>query len=112
TYYLEFSGPLENIPEGYLFLWPLEDFRSNNGTLLATPECPAYWALDPSGGRRLYPENASNLGFPSLQFTMEAEVSSWPENVYKALSRFHAGKGFDPNSQDIARHLAHPLYEL
>ncbi|KAJ7104851.1 hypothetical protein C8R44DRAFT_564569, partial [Mycena epipterygia] len=112
TYYLEFSGPLENIPEGYLFLWPLEDFRSNNGTWLATPECPAYWSLDPSGGNRLCPEDASRLGFPSFEFKMDVHVFSWPENVYAALSRFHTGKGFDPNSQDIARHLGHPLYEV
>ncbi|KAJ7104879.1 hypothetical protein C8R44DRAFT_886905 [Mycena epipterygia] len=111
-YRLRLSGPLENLLEGYLFLCPLEDLRSNDGTWLVTTECPAYWSLNSSGGHRLCPEDASNLGFPSLEFTMQAEVSSWPENVYAALSRFHAGKGFDPNSQDIARHLGHPTLEL
>ncbi|KAJ7104863.1 hypothetical protein C8R44DRAFT_746126 [Mycena epipterygia] len=104
--------PLQNIPEGYLFLCPLEDFQSNNGTRLATPECPAYWSFDPAGGSRLCPEDASNLGFPSLEFNMDVHVRSWHENVYAALSRFHVGKGFDLNSQDIARHLGYPIFEL
>ncbi|KAJ7104838.1 hypothetical protein C8R44DRAFT_332464 [Mycena epipterygia] len=112
TYWLTFSGPLQNIPEGYLFLCPLEDFQSNNGTRLATPECPAYWSFDPAGGSRLCPEDASNLGFPSLEFNMDVHVRSWHENVYAALSHFHAGKGFDPNSPDIARHLGYPIFEL
>ncbi|KAJ7104868.1 hypothetical protein C8R44DRAFT_559322, partial [Mycena epipterygia] len=71
-----------------------------------------YWSLDPTGGSRLCPEDTSRLGFPSLEFKIEVHAFSWPENVYAALSRFHAGKGFDPNSQDIARHLGHPIFEL
>ncbi|KAJ7104832.1 hypothetical protein C8R44DRAFT_681630, partial [Mycena epipterygia] len=112
TYFLRFSGPVENLPEGYLFLCPLADLRSNDGTWLTTTECPVYWSLDPAGGSRLCPEDASRLGFPSFEFKMDVYGSSWPENVYAALSRFHMAKEFDPNSQDIARHLGHPLYEL
>ncbi|KAJ7760757.1 hypothetical protein B0H14DRAFT_3511064 [Mycena olivaceomarginata] len=33
-------------------------------------------------------------------------------NVYAGLRRFHQGKGFDPESQDVARHLGYPLYEF
>ncbi|KAJ7094186.1 hypothetical protein C8R44DRAFT_718600 [Mycena epipterygia] len=43
---------------------------------------------------------------------MDVYMLSWHQSVYEALSRFYAGKGFDPNSQDIARHLGYPLYEL
>ncbi|KAJ7104860.1 hypothetical protein C8R44DRAFT_564882, partial [Mycena epipterygia] len=102
----------ENVPEGYLFLCPLEDFQSNDGTYLATPELPAYWSLNPTGGSRLRPEDASRLGFQSFTLKLEAHGKSWPENVYAALGRFHAGKGFDPNSQDVAQHLGHPIFEL
>ncbi|KAJ7104875.1 hypothetical protein C8R44DRAFT_561038, partial [Mycena epipterygia] len=112
TYYLRFSGPVENLPEGYFFLCPLEDLRSNDGAWLATTEHPAYWSLDPTGGIRLCPEDASRLGFPFFEFKITVLVFSWPENVYAGFSRFHAGKGFDPNSQDIARHLGHQIYEL
>ncbi|KAJ7127728.1 hypothetical protein C8R44DRAFT_667171, partial [Mycena epipterygia] len=111
-YQLSFSGPLENLPEGYLFLCPLEDLRDNDGNFLRNPECLGYWSLNPSGIQRLSPEEASSLGFPSLELKMEVTAISWDESVYAALSRFHAGKGFDPNSQDIAQHLEYPLYEL
>ncbi|KAJ7486380.1 hypothetical protein B0H11DRAFT_2015954 [Mycena galericulata] len=32
--------------------------------------------------------------------------------VYAGLRKFHTGKGFDPDSQDVARHLEQPLYKL
>jgi hypothetical protein len=43
---------------------------------------------------------------------MKVHLLSWPESVYEGLSRFHAAKGFDPNGQDLARHLGQPLYEI
>ncbi|KAJ7094180.1 hypothetical protein C8R44DRAFT_718594 [Mycena epipterygia] len=109
---LEFSGTPEKIPEGYLFLCPVEHLRDEYGRWLLNPECPGYWSLDPSGSQRLSPEEASRLGFPAFKFEMEVALKSWHESVYAALSRFHAGKGFDPNSQDLARHLGQLLYEV
>ncbi|KAJ7094167.1 hypothetical protein C8R44DRAFT_547634, partial [Mycena epipterygia] len=99
-------------PEGYLFLCPIEHLRDENGRWVQNPACPAYWSLDPSGNQRLSPEEASGLGFPSFELEMTVDMKSWHESVYDALSRFHAGKGFNPNSQDLARHLGRPLYEL
>ncbi|KAJ7127723.1 hypothetical protein C8R44DRAFT_539361, partial [Mycena epipterygia] len=101
-----------NLPEGYLFLCPGEDLGDDTGRWLRNPECPAYWSLDPSGRQRLSTEKASRLGFPALKCDREIWGKSWDENVYAALSRFHAGQGFDPNTQDITRHLKYPLYEL
>ncbi|KAJ7095565.1 hypothetical protein C8R44DRAFT_553951, partial [Mycena epipterygia] len=100
------------LPQGFLFLCPLEGLRSHNGIWLRNPECPAYWSLDPSGSQRLNPEAASRLGFACLQLEMNVHGRSWHESVYTALSRFHVSKGFDPNGQEIARHLRQPLYEL
>ncbi|KAJ7078360.1 hypothetical protein C8R44DRAFT_565748, partial [Mycena epipterygia] len=100
-----------NLPEGYLCLCPLEDLQDCDGKWLQNPEYPAYWSLDPYGSQRLGSEEASSLGFPSLEFEMKVWMKYWPESVYTALSCFHAAKGFDPNSQDLARHLGHPLYE-
>ncbi|KAJ7127747.1 hypothetical protein C8R44DRAFT_545225, partial [Mycena epipterygia] len=100
-----FSGPSENLPEGYLFLCPLEDLQDDTGRWLRNPECPAYWSINPSGSQRLSPEEASRLGFPSLTLERVIWRRSWTENVYTALSHFHAAKGFDPNSQDLARNL-------
>ncbi|KAJ7094157.1 hypothetical protein C8R44DRAFT_552109, partial [Mycena epipterygia] len=99
-------------PEGYLFLCPAEHLRDENGRWLPNPECPAYWSLDPSGNQRPSPEEALGLGFPSLKLEMHVALNSWHKGVYEALSRFHAAKGFDPKSQDIARHFGYPLYEL
>ncbi|KAJ7127652.1 hypothetical protein C8R44DRAFT_564427, partial [Mycena epipterygia] len=102
----------ENLPEGYLFLCPMEDLRNNDGRWLPNPEFPAYWSLDPSGSRTLTPEETSKLGFPSLNLAMNVWARSWNESVYTAVGHFHAGKGFDLNSQDVAQYLGNPLYKL
>ncbi|KAJ7120211.1 hypothetical protein C8R44DRAFT_548551, partial [Mycena epipterygia] len=97
--------PPENLAEGYLFLCPLEDLRDDDGSWLPNPESPVYWSLNRSGSERLSAREASSLGFPCLEFEREVWVKSWDESVYAALSRFHVGKGFDPNGPDVARHL-------
>ncbi|KAJ7095653.1 hypothetical protein C8R44DRAFT_813575 [Mycena epipterygia] len=111
-YVLKFSIPPENLPEGYLFLCPLEDLRTENGTWITFSEHPAYWSLDSLGNQRLTQQEAANLGFPSLQLEVAVHGRSWHESVYAVLNRFHVGKGFNPNSPDIARHLEQPIYEL
>ncbi|KAJ7095561.1 hypothetical protein C8R44DRAFT_989486 [Mycena epipterygia] len=102
----------ENLSQSYLFLCPLEDLRCENGTWSRNPDCLAYWSLDPLGRQRLDREEASSLGFPALKLEINVSGYSWDESIYAALSYFHAGKGFDPNGQDVARHLGLPLYEL
>jgi hypothetical protein len=57
-------------------------------------------------------EETTRLGFPSLRRTTAVWVKSWDTSVYAGLRRFHHGKGFDPESQDLAHHLSHPIYEL
>lgn len=111
-YQLQLSPTPGTPPEGYLFLCPLEDLQSEEGAFTERPKCFAYWSLDSSGSERLRPEEASALGFPSLRWTRRILCRSWPESVYVGLSQFHAAKGFNVNSQDIARHLGHPLYEI
>ncbi|KAF7337102.1 hypothetical protein MVEN_02147800 [Mycena venus] len=98
-------------PEGFLFLCPVEDFRTGPSSF-SWPHCPAYWSLDPSGTERLGTEDALELGFPSIQFSTEISGLFWDNSVYDGLYQFHQGKGFDPNSRDIARHLGNPLYQL
>ncbi|KAJ7687125.1 hypothetical protein B0H17DRAFT_939679, partial [Mycena rosella] len=72
----------------------------------------AYWSLDPTGVKRLSAEAAESLGFPSFEFEMLVFGKSWGTNVYDGLRQFHEAKGFDPCSQDIARHLGCPLFQL
>ncbi|KAJ6540642.1 hypothetical protein B0H19DRAFT_896387, partial [Mycena capillaripes] len=71
-----------------------------------------YWSLDPSGGGRLSMEEASRIGFPSIEFSTSVHRKSWDGSVYAGLQTFHKAKGFDPESQDVAKHLGYPLFEL
>ncbi|KAJ7627503.1 hypothetical protein B0H17DRAFT_1024312 [Mycena rosella] len=110
-YRLTFSGP-NGLPPGYLFLCPLKYFHSHDPTCFPYPDFPAYWSLDPTGIERLSTEEATDLGFPSFEFKMMVIGFSWDSSAYDGLRAFHEAKGFDPYSQDVARHLGYPLYEL
>ncbi|KAF7353278.1 Transposon Tf2-12 polyprotein [Mycena sanguinolenta] len=104
-----------DIPEGYLFVCPPQDFRTHTEphvNLYQWPACPAYWSLDPSGADRLSTEDARNLGFPAIHIETMMSGDSWDRSVYEGLRRFHEGKGFDPDSREVARRLGYPLYEV
>ncbi|KAF7334341.1 hypothetical protein MSAN_02379000 [Mycena sanguinolenta] len=104
-----------DIPEGYLFVCPPEDFRTNtepHANLYQWPACPAYWSLDPSGADRVSTEDARILGFPAIHIETRMLGSSWDCSVYEGLRRFHEGKGFDPESREVARQLEYPLFEV
>ncbi|KAJ6566362.1 hypothetical protein B0H19DRAFT_1066673 [Mycena capillaripes] len=83
-------------PTGFLFLCPEKDFQIGPSSF-CWPDLPAYWSLDPSGVERLSAEEATDFGFPALELTTEISGSSWDNS-------------FDPESQDVARHLDLPLY--
>ncbi|KAJ7775526.1 hypothetical protein B0H16DRAFT_1713111 [Mycena metata] len=59
----------------------------------------------------LISHQATRLGFPGMKFETEITERSWDASVYAGLRQFHAAKGFDPDSQDVARHLGYALYE-
>ncbi|KAJ7035443.1 hypothetical protein C8F04DRAFT_530346 [Mycena alexandri] len=101
----------EDAPPSYLFLCPTTNFQT--GPLsFSWPDCPAYWSLDPSGLDRLTAEETTQLGFPSLRLTTQVHGYFWDTSVYAGLRQFHQAKGFDPESQDVARHMGYPLYQL
>ncbi|KAJ6522050.1 hypothetical protein B0H19DRAFT_1277498 [Mycena capillaripes] len=105
------SASRKEAPVGFLFLCPTEHFGT--GPLsFGWPECPAYWSLDPLGVERLTAEEATELGFPSFQLSTQIWTVSWDATVYTELRQFHKAKGFDPDSQDVARYLREPLYQL
>ncbi|KAJ6518445.1 hypothetical protein DFH09DRAFT_1373451 [Mycena vulgaris] len=99
------------IPSGYLFLCRFPSLPTGIPSHLRFPACPAYWSLDPSGAERLTTE-ADELGFPSLEFDMWANGRSWDERVYNGIRRFHEGKCYDPYSQDVARELGYPHFQV
>jgi sigma54-dependent transcription regulator len=57
-------------------------------------------------------EDATALGFPSISLSTKILGNSWDASVYAGLHQFHQAKGFDPDSQDVARHLGQSLYQL
>ncbi|KAF7349762.1 hypothetical protein MSAN_01703400 [Mycena sanguinolenta] len=103
--------PRQNPPDGYLFICSPTDFHTG-GSSVRWPDRPAYWSLYPSGSEPLSVEEASRLGFPPIQLTTRIGVKCWDETVYTGVRKFHAAKGFDPDSQDVARELGYLLYEL
>ncbi|KAJ7697867.1 hypothetical protein B0H17DRAFT_1051447 [Mycena rosella] len=55
---------------------------------------------------------AEQLGFPAINIELMLWGTSWDESVYKGTRQFHQAKGFDPDSQDVARELGYPLYAI
>ncbi|KAJ7615554.1 hypothetical protein FB45DRAFT_1008432 [Roridomyces roridus] len=93
-------------PNGYLFLCPPDHLR------FQLPECLWFWSLDPNGQPRLSADEANSHGFPAVHMEMDVSGQSWDAGVYVALREFHAAKGFDPHSQELAIHMGVPLYQL
>jgi hypothetical protein len=108
---IQISAAMEDGPSGYLFVCPIEDFQTGPSSF-RWPDFPAYWSRDPSGLEHFTTEVATRLGFPSIQLSMELWGRYWDTSVYAGLRQFHQGKGFDPDSQDVARHLGYPLFQL
>ncbi|KAF7337137.1 hypothetical protein MVEN_02151700 [Mycena venus] len=98
-------------PSGFLFLCPENHFQIRPSSF-AWPDSPAYWSLDSLGVNRLSTEEATRLGFPTIQPDTQIQGYHWGDSVYAGLRQFHQAKGFDPDSQDIAKHLEYPLFQL
>jgi hypothetical protein len=107
---IRISTATQDEPSSYLFLCPTEDFQTGSSSF-RWPDFLAYWSLDPAGRERLSEEEAIHSGFPSLRLETKLYGESWPASVYTGLHQFHQCKGFDPDSQDVARHLGDPLFQ-
>ncbi|KAJ6557991.1 hypothetical protein B0H19DRAFT_1261558 [Mycena capillaripes] len=105
------SDTTKRPPEGFLFLCPPTDFQTASSSL-CWPDFPAYWSLDPQGAERLSMKDATQLGFPSIVLITEIRGYSWDKSVYAGLRQFHQAKGFDPDSQEVARYLGESLYQI
>ncbi|KAK6981643.1 hypothetical protein R3P38DRAFT_3234080 [Favolaschia claudopus] len=92
---------------------PAQDFviESLEGpTSLKWPERVWYWSLDACGVEELSEERATELGFPTIELSIGIWTRSWDGFAYAGLREFHKGKGFDPESQDVAVQLNAPLF--
>jgi hypothetical protein len=108
---IQISATAQDSPPGYLFLCPAKDLQVGSSSF-RWPDCPASWSLDPEGVQCLSTDEATHLGFPSIQLSMEIEGWYWDASVYTGLRQFHQAKGFDPDGLDVARHLVVPLYQM
>ncbi|KAF8190660.1 hypothetical protein K438DRAFT_914088 [Mycena galopus ATCC 62051] len=111
SFKITISPTAKNSRSGYLFLCPDSEFHAGVSSL-RWPDRPAFWSLNPAGVERISPEEALRLGFPTIVPTIEAWGRSWDPSVYAGLRQFHQGKGFDSDSQDVARYLGEPLFRL
>ncbi|KAJ7198200.1 hypothetical protein C8J57DRAFT_1019789, partial [Mycena rebaudengoi] len=70
------------------------------------------WSFDRTDSTRLSTEEATRLGLPKIQ--LEAHITGfyWDTSVYAGLHQLHQGKGFDPETHNLARQLDYPLFEL
>ncbi|KAJ7509614.1 hypothetical protein B0H11DRAFT_1846685 [Mycena galericulata] len=110
---LEFRLRLkEHLPDGYLFLCPLNDLQAPVDGFFQITDSQAYWSLDTSGIQELSVEEALSLGFPAPVLQVELFGVNLREYEYSALRQFHQAKGFDPDSPDVARHLGYPFYQI
>ncbi|KAJ6464990.1 hypothetical protein C8R45DRAFT_840014 [Mycena sanguinolenta] len=73
---------------------------------------PSYWSFNPSGANPLAPEDAKTLILPIIHLETIMRGYFWDNGVYAGVRQFLLGKGFDPDNQDVARHLNYPLLEL
>ncbi|KAJ7036979.1 hypothetical protein C8F04DRAFT_1094016 [Mycena alexandri] len=114
NYHLRSSGFQTNIPAGYLFLCPTRNLQVSDDSPRFRPITfdDFYWSLDSSGVERLSLNQAQELDFPFIDFDMEIWGNSWDETIYAQLQKLHESKGFDPDSQDVAKELKFPLYQI
>ncbi|KAK6991873.1 hypothetical protein R3P38DRAFT_2803562 [Favolaschia claudopus] len=98
-----------SIDEAELFLPPLSAFLTPNGTHVQYPTQQPYW-FDPMRQEPLSGEEAEDLGLPAIELRIVVQTVYLDKSTLEHLREFHRGKGFDPDSQDIAKHLGHPLY--
>ncbi|KAJ7509633.1 hypothetical protein B0H11DRAFT_1960453 [Mycena galericulata] len=113
TQALYFHLPLKkHLPDGYLFLCPSNDLKTPGDGFFQITDCQAYWSLEASGIQKLSAEEAVSLGFPAPVLQVQLISENLGEYEYGTLRKFHQAKGFDPDSQDVARHLGYPLYQI
>ncbi|KAK6966783.1 hypothetical protein R3P38DRAFT_3152337 [Favolaschia claudopus] len=81
-----------------------------DSTRYGFPREEPYWSFDPRGNDRLSANEALNLGLPQARIDISVTHYFVDDAFLKDVHTFHARKGFDPDSQEIAEHLGLALY--
>ncbi|KAJ7818709.1 hypothetical protein B0H14DRAFT_1369514 [Mycena olivaceomarginata] len=98
----------------YLFLFPPQvEILDSQLTVINPPDAEKYyWAFDPAGLDQLTHEMAEDIGLPTPKFTIVPYGLLLEEDVTNLIREFHAAKGFDPESQDVAIAMRYPLLDI
>ncbi|KAJ7768010.1 hypothetical protein B0H14DRAFT_358721 [Mycena olivaceomarginata] len=98
----------------YLFLFPPQvKILDNQLTVINLPDAEKYyWAFDPAGLDQLTHEIAEDIGLPTPEFRIEPWGLLLEEEETNLIHEFHAAKGFDPESQDVAVVVRCPLVDI
>ncbi|KAK7063348.1 hypothetical protein R3P38DRAFT_2818264 [Favolaschia claudopus] len=99
-----------SLQEIFFFLPPARGFYTSDLTQCCFTTEEPYWSFDPSGNNRLSPNEALNLGLPQASLEIFVDQVFVDEALFKDLHTFHTMKGFNAESQEIAKHLGLPLY--
>ncbi|KAJ7642107.1 hypothetical protein FB45DRAFT_365499 [Roridomyces roridus] len=112
SFHLHFSKARGlDFPKGYLFVCPPHHLQTGPDSF-AWPRCPWFWSMDPNGDYPLTEKDALSLGFPQIPMETRIRGVSWLSSVYEGLRTFHAAKGFDPDSEELAHQLGIQLLEV
>ncbi|KAK7013002.1 hypothetical protein R3P38DRAFT_1514587 [Favolaschia claudopus] len=98
-----------SVHEAELSLPPLSAFLTPDGTHLQYPTEQPCW-FDPVRNEPLSMDKAEMLGLPAIELTIDVTSVYIDKSTLQQLREFHQGKGFDPDSQEIAKHLGYALY--
>ncbi|KAJ6563969.1 hypothetical protein B0H19DRAFT_74553 [Mycena capillaripes] len=105
------DAPIDDV---YLFIFsPKVDLVDGRFIVTSPPAAEKYyWAFDPAGLDRLSCRTAEDLGLPAPQLSIRLYGARWNETYHNLIRDFHAAKGFDPCSQDMAVAIGYPLVDI
>ncbi|KAK6984914.1 hypothetical protein R3P38DRAFT_3230938 [Favolaschia claudopus] len=98
-----------SISDAVLFLPPISMFFTPDRSSIRYPTEQPFW-FDPLGMEPLSAAQAKVLGLPEVEITIIVESQYLDQSGLEAVREFYRAKGFDPDSQDLAKHLENPLY--
>ncbi|KAF7340341.1 Reverse transcriptase-RNase H-integrase [Mycena venus] len=107
---------MTNAPQhqAYLFLFPPQVELVDGRFTIMNPDDSEkyYWSFDPTGLNRLTREAAEDIGLPTPQFSVRVIGWRGDGSTLDMIREFHAAKGFNPDSQDAAIAMGHPLVDI
>ncbi|KAL0577379.1 hypothetical protein V5O48_004596 [Marasmius crinis-equi] len=87
----------EESPPIYLFIPPLST--------------TTFWSFNPDGQNPITTDLCHHLGLP-ISLELKCYEYYWRTEIYKTLRTYQIGRGFDPNTNEFARHNQYCIYKI